>query len=206
MNTKLHILGAGGHAKVVIDVAMQLGYNELYLYDDAIDLIGKEVCGITVVGNSQRFFELNNNENVFIAVGSNTIRQRLAERIFIEQLNIVTLAAPSASVSNSCVLGKGVLIAPNATVNADAHIEDGVIVNSASVVEHDVSVGSFSHIAPNSVLLGGANVGCNCLVGASSVVLPLVSLGDGVVLGANATATKNLATGVYIGSPARLIQ
>ena len=60
---------------------------------------------------------------------------------------IVNLIDPSAIISNSAIIGDGVVVMPNVVVNAKASISDGVILNSGSVVEHECVIGDFVHIS-----------------------------------------------------------
>lgn len=198
------IIGAGGHAKVVID-ALRLVYGtpSINLYDDAQHKQGAILLGIRVETPVPASFELLGD--IHIAIGNNNVRQALGNILILAGNNFIGVIHPKAVVSPYAVLGKGNFIAAGAIVAADANLGDGVIVNHQAVVDHDCVIGSWVHIAPGAVLGGGVRVGYGTLIGAGAVILPGVKIGANVAVGAGAVVTKDVIDNVtVVGIPARL--
>lgn len=202
MSRTLHIIGAGGHAKFVVAVAVACGHTDIELYDDDASLHGSELLGFPIIGAVNKS---QGPASVIIAIGDNHIRQKLSEMLHARQW--ATLQHPSAVVDDSVFVGMGTVIGPHVVVNPDARIEAQAILNSACVIEHDCRVGNYVHIAPNATLTGGVEVGDYSLIGAGAVVLPnRVIVGDCVV-GAGSVVTGHVPEGARVaGVPARLLE
>ena len=67
----LLILGAGGHAKVLMDALAQHGYRVLGITDPDADLWGKTLIGIPILGNDDKILEYSPQEVLLVnALGS----------------------------------------------------------------------------------------------------------------------------------------
>lgn len=184
------IIGAGGHARVCLEALVHAGHTVIGSVSDRPPIEGFAVPVLAAVPP---------DSVVFVAVGDNTARQRLAAGH-----RLVTAVAAGAYVSPSAIVGDGVLVAPLTVVNPAAHIGQGVIVNTGAVVEHDCVVGDFAHIGPGAVLAGGVTVGELALVGLGARVLPGVHVGASAVVGAGAVVVRDVADHAVVrGVPAR---
>lgn len=202
MNNSIALLGAGGHAKVVLDTLHLVStYHEISVYDDNPSKLGSKILGYEVHVPIQR--HLNLTMNVHVAIGDNLVRRRLGEEILNGKKNYLVIIHPTAVVSKFSQIGKGVFIGAGATIAPDTVLYDGIIVNHHAVIDHDCSIGSWTHIAPGVVLGGGVIVGKNCLIGAGAVILPGIQIADDVVVGAGAVVTRDVAQGLtVVGVPA----
>lgn len=194
------IVGAGGHAKVVIDALIAGGAaRESIVVRDGNPARG----GQTVLGLPITVPELPESplEPIHIAIGDNGVRARLhaqaADRPF------QTVVHPAAVVAASVTLGEGSFVAARAVIGPDAMVGRSVIVNHGAVIDHDCSIGDFSHVAPNAALGGAATLGLGVLVGTGAVVLPGVSIGDHAIVGAGAVVRRDIGAGErWAGNPA----
>ncbi len=203
MNNSIALLGAGGHAKVVLDALRLVCANDaITVYDDNPSRLGSNLLGFEVHVPIQHHLNLPNN--VHVAIGDNLVRRRLGEYILNGKKNYLVIIHPTAIVSKSSQIGKGVFVGAGAIVAPDAILDDGVIANHNAVIDHDCNIGSWTHIAPGVVFGGGVTVGKNCLIGAGAIVLPGIQIADDVVIGAGAVVTRDVAQGVtVVGIPAR---
>lgn len=203
MNNSFALLGAGGHAKVVLDTLLLVCASDaISVYDDNPSKLGSKILGFEVFVPIQH--HLNLPINIHVAIGDNLVRRRLGEDILNGKKNYFVIIHPTAVVSKFSQIGKGVFIGAGAIVAPDANLEDGVIINHHAVVDHDCIIGSWTHIAPGVVLGGGVTVGKNCLIGAGAIVLPGIRIADDAVIGAGAVVTRDVAQGItVVGIPAR---
>lgn len=199
MSKALHIIGAGGHAKLVIATALACGYTQISLFDDNAALHGREVMGVPVSGPIQ---DSKGPTPIFLAIGDNHTRQKISD--LFHDREWARLVHPTACVDDTVFVGGGTIIGPMAVVNADARLESQVIVNSAAVVEHDCRLGHYVHVGPNATLTGGCEIGDFTLVGAAATLLPgRVVVGDAVI-GAGAVVTDHVPEGQTVtGIPAK---
>lgn len=201
--------GAGGHAKVVIEILQHDSRYELVgLLDPKSDLHGQSILGVGVLGDDGQLAKLNERgvQHFFIGLGSTTVdgsRQRLYEFGLDHGMDPVTGIHPRAIISQSAIIGRGATIMAAAVVNASARLGDNVIVNSGAIVEHDCIIGSHVHIASGAMLSGGVVVGKGTHIGAGSIVRQYTRIGTNVLVGAGAVVVKDVPDGLrVVGNPA----
>lgn len=200
----LVIWGAGGHGKVVLDIAGSTGHFEQTVFlDDDLRKSGLSFCGCPVVGGPDELYRLAGSYFI-VAVGNNNRRAKCYARAFGSGLFPATIVHPTAAISISARIGAGTVVMPGAVINADAVIEENCIINSGAIVEHDCSVGAHVHIAPRAVLGGGVNVGTSAHVGIGAVVLPGARIGNESVVGAGAVVLREApAHCTVVGVPSK---
>jgi sugar O-acyltransferase (sialic acid O-acetyltransferase NeuD family) len=193
-------IGAGGHAKVVLESASRLGLAIRGVHDD------HAAPGVCVGGAIEHLGAIPERCDLdgcgyFVTVGDLGVRRRFIARIGMGCVS-EAIIDPGAVVSGSAVIGGGVYIGAGAIVNADAAIGSHAIINTGAIVEHDCRIGINTHVAPRAVLGGAVAVG-----GIGSTVLAGVTIGDGCVIGAGAVVIDDVADGLcVVGNPARRIR
>jgi sugar O-acyltransferase (sialic acid O-acetyltransferase NeuD family) len=206
----LVILGAGGHAKVLIEALRAQGNSDaLAALDNNQELWGRKVQGVPVLGGDDLLPGLVESGLGRFAIGlggvkDNRPRKQLFERALDLGLEPVTVIHPSAIISPSAELGPGCQVLPGAVINADAKLGANVIINTRAVVEHDCRLGSHVHVASGAVLCSGCSLGEGVHIGAGAVVRQLLSIGEWCVVGAGAAVTKTVDKGKMVqGVPAK---
>lgn len=196
----LIVLGFGGHARSIADVALSAGFTKL-LFVDENARPGEKLGEHPVVKDMPNCIP---GWRVLPASGDNERRQQQLLWATERGWQAATLVAPSATIGYAARLGKGVFIAHHVHIGPFAEIGDGCIINTAAVVEHETKIGCYSHVSVNSTIAGRSVVGERCFIGAGATVIDSLQLCDQVTLGAGACAVKNLdKPGTYIGVPAR---
>jgi len=202
--------GAGGHAKVVIDILRSIrDYEIVGLLDTRIER-GASVLGVQVLGDDSLMAELKERGigHAFIGIGSvgeTTSRRQLYEKVVSFGFQIVPAIHAAAVVSLTAQIGTGPTIMAGAIVNADAVIGNNVIVNTAAIVEHDCVIGDHTHIATGARLAGGVHVGPGSHVGIGAVVRQEIKIGEGAIVGAGAVVVRDVPDfKTVIGVPAKI--
>lgn len=207
---RIVLIGAGGHAKTIIDTIERLGQYEIAGFVD-LDDVGKELYrGYRVIGHDDDLDGVYQSGicNAFIAIGfigkSNT-RRRLYEYLKAAGFSIPVIIDPTAIVAGDAEIGEGTYIGRRAVINADARIGKNCIINTGAIIEHECRVGDFSHIAVGTVLCGQAEVGENTFVGANATVLQGIGIGSNSTVGAGAVVIKEVPNeSIAIGVPAQI--
>ena len=188
----------------VLDVLLSGGiYNVIALVDKSCQ---KEdfVYGKPVVEESSA--KNLNVRNAIVAIGDNTVRKKVFEKLRNDGYLIINAVSHLAYVSPRAELGCGVVVMPFSVVNIGVRIGDGTIINTRASVDHDTVVGDFCHIAPGSALCGFVNVGNESFICAGSTVIDRITIGEKAIVGAGAMVNRNvLARQTVIGVPAKPI-
>ncbi|MEQ6341921.1 MAG: acetyltransferase [Gammaproteobacteria bacterium] len=201
------IVGAGGHAKVVIDALRSLHGIDclLQLADDDVKFTGLFSMGLPITVPIAK--ALQPGGYFHVAIGNNRFRSRVAGLCLQAGMKYHSILHSRAIVAASAEMGAGCFVAAGAILAPESSLGAGCIVNHGAVIDHDCHLGTFCHVAPNATLGGGVTVGDGVLIGAGANVLPGVSIGEGCVVGAGAVVLHDLlAGGTYVGVPARCIQ
>ena len=210
MTTKNIVLfGAGGHAKVVIDIIETAGlFTIKSIVDDNRKRTGTEFCGYPVMGGRDEFVSTNcqDIDSGFIAIGDNKIRGSIADWCIEHDIDLVQVGHPAAVIAKKVIIQPGSVVMPGVIINTDVKIGFNAIINTNSSIDHDCVIGNSVHVGPGVTLCGNVQVGNSTLIGAGSTVAPNIIIGKNVIIGAGTTVIANVSSNQKIaGSPARSI-
>lgn len=204
----LVLLGAGGHAKVVLEaVRARTPDRAVIIVDDDPAAAGRSVLDLPVSGDRRWLLANAPGAKVALGIGDNGARADLLHWLTANGFEAEAVVHPSAIVGATAQIGAGAFLAAGSIVIADAKIGAGAIVNTGASVDHDCVVGAGAHLGPGVRLCGNVTVGALALVGVGTAVRPGVSIGANVVIGAGSAVVGDLpADGIYAGCPARPIK
>ena len=201
------LMGAGGHAKVIIEILHQQNLKIAYCLGSTDS---PDTClGIPVLqGNDDDLLvELSTQgyHKIFIAIGSNQIRLALAEKAKKYGFEIINAISSYAVISPSAKLGVGIAIMAGVVINADATIRDLVIINTGASIDHDCILDKAVHIGPQCGLAGNVKVGSESFLGIGTKVIPGILIGHSVISGAGTVIVKNIENAAAcVGVPAKI--
>lgn len=199
----LLIVGAGEHAKVILDIAFKNQWRIAGFLDDREEI--REFCGVPILGNTDMAFKFIQNRTFFLAIGNNQKRKELAERY--KAAEFAALVHPHAVISPWVTIGRGSAVMANAVINPGACIGEHCIINTGCIVEHDCKIGNYVHLSPGCRLGGGVRVGEECWLGIGCCVRDHLRIHKGCTVGMGAIVLKNIErTGTYVGMPARPVR
>jgi UDP-perosamine 4-acetyltransferase len=199
------IVGAGGHAAVVVEAIQAAGEAvPVGLLDADRDRWGKDVDGIPILGGDDLLPELQARGISHFALGlggvrNNQPRQRLYTAAISAGLAPLLVCHPRAYVSPSARVSAGTQILCNAVINSHAIVGADVIVNTAAVVEHDCVVGDHVHLASGARLASGVRVGDGAHIGAGATVIQLITIGANAVVAAGACVVRDVPADTVVG-------
>jgi sugar O-acyltransferase (sialic acid O-acetyltransferase NeuD family) len=192
----LLIWGKGGHAKVVRNAVNTVYYSNIIHLDDN----SEEVLNGSWLENYP-----TKHWKAFVAIGDNSVRERLYKKLEGFGYDIGTIIAAGSYVAPSASIGRGSFVAQGAIVQPDAYIYEGCILNTGCSVDHDCVVKPFTHIAPGVHLCGKVQVGSRVLLGVGSSVIPGITIADDVVVAGGSAVKDNIILngGLWAGVPAK---
>lgn len=198
-NNQLVIIGAGGHAGVVSDIARLSGYEDIIFLDDA-DLPEAS-------GKVSDYIKYKDCADFIIAIGNSRIRERIHNELFESGCNIQTLIHPNAVIGSNVTFGIGTVVMAGVVINTGTRIGNGVIVNTSSSVDHDCVIDDFSHVSAGAHLCGTVCVSKHTWIGAGATVVNNINICGECMIGAGAVVIKDInSRGTYVGVPARLLK
>jgi sugar O-acyltransferase (sialic acid O-acetyltransferase NeuD family) len=182
MNKKLAIIGAGGHGKVVGEIALLNNYKSINFFDDKFSQIKK--FPFTIFGNLDYLKNhLKDYDVFFVAIGDNHARHDKIKWLKKEKVNIVSLVHPKSVISKLSSLGIGTCVMANAVINVGSVVKEGVIINTSASIDHDCIIEEYAHISPNCSLSGSVKIGKFSHLGTGTSVHPGISVGNNVKIG-----------------------
>lgn len=204
MSMKLVAIGGGGHCKVVLSTALEMGVEVLAVLDDTTEKWNKEILGIPIIGPIDLFSQFDKATTAFvIAIGDNLTRKQISQKL--KDVQWATLIHPRAYVHPSAVIDEGTVVFAGAIIQPYAKIGKHTIINTSVVVEHDCNVGSWVHLAPGVRLAGSVTVKDGAFVGIGASVIPQKQIGKWSIVGAGSVVVKDIPDKcVAYGVPAKL--
>ncbi|WP_342442477.1 NeuD/PglB/VioB family sugar acetyltransferase [Lysinibacillus sp. FSL K6-0075] len=191
---KLGIFGTSGLAREVVDIAIEIGYQELFFIglENAIE----GISGYQII-SEDRILSKQKNIDFIIGIGEGETREKLYNKF--PNLNYINLIHPSVTfgnkqketvdnsignifcagtrVTNNVVIGDFGLFNLNTTIGHDCLIEDFVTISPGANISGNVHLKKGSYIGTGSTILQGKNlkekliVGEYATVGAGAVVV-----------------------------------
>lgn len=207
---KLVLLGAGGHARVVIEILKMNGTYEIAGVVSPAEPAANETDGVQWLGDDESLPKLRAEgvTHFLVAVGSvghASPRRRLYERAAAIGLQAASAVHPHAIVSASASIGPGTVVMAGAIINVGGMLGENVIINTGAIVEHDCVVGGHAHVSTGARLCGGVRVGEGAHIGAGATVRQSLQIGAGAVVAAGAVVVQDVvAETTVIGAPARI--
>lgn len=209
--SKLVIFGAGGHAKVIVDIIESQPSCELVGFIDDSLTVGTRILGHAVIGGKNSLPQLMRRYEFskgIIGIGDNYVRSKLVEEIYtiVADFEFVNCIHKSANISNHCHVGVGNVVMPGVTVNASSAIGNHCILNTNSCLDHDCLMKDYSSLGPNASVGGGSEIGTLSYIGISATVFHKIIVGDNCVIGGGSVVRKDARdNSVNFGSPAKYI-
>jgi UDP-perosamine 4-acetyltransferase len=203
-------IGAGGHARVIIDILSHSpGFQVVGLVEVAESLIGGTIEGSLILGDDELLPQLLEDgvRLAFIGIGgigNNRPRADAFSRVLKLGFDVISAIHPRAVVARSAIVGRGVCAMAGVVVNPGAFVGENVILNSNCTIEHDCVLGDHVHIAPGVTLSGAVQIGSYTHIGTGASVRQGVRIGNSSIVGVGAVVVNDVPDDtLVVGVPAR---
>ena len=171
---KIIIIGAGGHSRIVINIA-ELNNYKIECIIDVNFLKGRDVekiFGYPVIGNIDILDKFSPDEFcVFIAIGDNETRTFYYNLLRKKKYFIPRFIHPATTLSKHISIGEGVLINAGVIINSGTVIGENTVLNTNSSIDHECVIGNNVHIAPGVIIAGRVTIGASTMVGIGSTII-----------------------------------
>ncbi len=211
----LGVYGAGGFGREVMPVLTQWANTHIpateewraVFIDDAVD---EHVSGSYDVLTLDQFARTDAaSHEAVLAVGSGSLRRKLADKCGAAGVSLGSVVASNAMVLSNVEMGEGAVLCPFSMVTSDTKIGTLFQANIYAYVAHDCIVGDLVTLAPGAKVNGNVEIGDEVYIGTGAVLRPgqpgnRLKIGNGAVIGMGAVVTKDVEPGVtVVGNPAK---
>lgn len=207
MGYSVIVLGAGGHANVLIDT---------------LQLMGCEITGITVPKNTNsskyRGYSIIGDDDSILnyptddvklvnglgSIGSPVVRAKIFKNMKEKGYTFLQVIHPSAIIASDVTLSEGVQVMAGSIIQPGSFIGENSIVNTKVSIDHDCKIGSNVHIAPGVTISGGVEIGDNVHIGTGAVIIQGIKIGENSIVGAGSVCVKDIEKNqTVMGVPAK---
>lgn len=198
--TKVIVIGAGGHGRVIGDIVTLSG-DVLLGYIDDKDV--SQLPSIKLLGNLDTAMSYKDKASFIVGIGNNQTRKEIMEKFDVAWY---TAIHPSAVIGSEVIIEEGSAILANAVINTGSKLGKGVIINTAATVDHDNILEDYVHISPGAHLGGAVTIGSESWIGIGASVINNIDICEKCTIGAGAVVIRSLENkGVFVGLPAKQI-
>ncbi|KKQ12054.1 MAG: Transferase hexapeptide repeat protein [candidate division TM6 bacterium GW2011_GWF2_36_6] len=202
------IVGAGGHAKVIIDAIEKENKKKI------IGIINKthtaqSFLGYPILGGDSFFEKHLPTAHVIIAIGDNYTRAITAAKIKHQapMISFTTVIHPCAIIAKNVTIGPGSFIAAGVIINTETTIGNHCIINTAATIDHENIIEHFVSIAPGCTTGGKVHVKEGSFLGLGSKIIHNITIEKHAIIGAGAVVIKDVAPNtLMVGVPAQQIR
>jgi sugar O-acyltransferase (sialic acid O-acetyltransferase NeuD family) len=206
---KVLVLGAGGHARVIVDTLKLINAQILGITEANPQMIGTTILGVEIIGGDEVVDGYSPSEISLVnGIGSikrPELRMAVFKRFSNKGYTFRSVIHPSAIIAENVKIGSGVQIMAGCVLQTGVIIGDDVIINTKTSVDHDCVISGHSHIAPGCTLSGEVNVGSGVHVGSGTTIIQKVNVGSGALIGAGSVVLSDVSEGKTVfGVPAKV--
>ncbi len=209
MKKPVLVLGAGGHAKKLIDIIMR---TDQYYVEAIISQAGDphdNLWGYKILKGDSHLQEYQSRGIVSLANGiggftDNLKRKEIFLKLKEDGFQFVNLIDPSAVISYGVRLGEGIAVCAGVVVNPDVVIGNNVIISNSASVAHDSILEDHVLISSGSTVGAGVVVREGALLALGCNIVSRVTVGRNALVAAGAVVVKDVPDGARVfGIPAR---
>ncbi len=204
MNNDRHIivLGAGGHAKVLLDTLLSGSVTILGIIDNDSSLLGTSLLGVPVLGGDQKLNDLP-KESVWLVNGVGSVapinhHRKIYEKFKMRGYLFKSVIHPSSIIAKDIELPEGIQVMAGAILQTGTSVGENTIINTGASADHDCEIGAHVQLGPSVTLSGRVKVGDDTHIGTGANIVQGVRIGRGSFVGAGALVIQNLPDGTYV--------
>lgn len=208
----LVIVGAGGHAREIVDLVDALKgseheYRLLGLLDSDPTTHGTRLAGVNILGGDEWFEDAPPSVRYVIGIGSPKARSRISANLDRRGFKAATLVHPSATRGRNVSVGAGTVITAGVRLTNTIVIGQHVVLNLNVTVSHDCIIKNFVTLSPGTHLPGNVTIEEGCDIGTNATVIPGTQIGAWSIIGAGACVTKDVPPRTLaVGVPAKVVR
>ena len=215
MVKKIVIFGTGGNCIDILDTILEINkkeqtYEFIGFLDDNPELWGKKINDEIVLGPLNMAKDLINSCYFVNGIGSQQnfyIKDKIISKTQVPLEKFETIIHPSAAVSDTSLIGKGVVVLQNVTIASNVKVGNHVMILPNSVISHDGYIKDYTCIAGGVCISGGVNIEESCYLGTNCSIIDNVNIGKHSLIGMGSVVLESVfENSVMVGCPAKFLK
>jgi sugar O-acyltransferase (sialic acid O-acetyltransferase NeuD family) len=207
---KVVVVGSSGHAKVVMEILAAM--NDVEIVGVTSIALGKETlfAGCRVLGDDSVLVPMYESKQFdFLALGvggytDNKNRTAIYNELTALGLPFINAIHPSAVISPSVTLGRGIVIFPGAILNTDVQVGDNTIIATGSCIDHETIIGKHVLVSAGVIVGGYTQIADSALLALGSKVVSGIKIGEKALIAAGSVVVKDVPDNAKVfGIPAK---
>ena len=203
---KIVVIGAGGHANSIANVAFSLGIEVAAFCDD--NLVGSEISGINVI-NFDTLMKNITNFKVIVAIGDNFSREQFVKKL-LKNNNVKychPLVHETASIGFDVKIGEGTVVMPQAVIGPSTNVGKHCIINNGAIIDHDCTLADYVSAAPGVIMGGNCTIGHSTAICIGASIRHKIDIGTNSVIGGGSFVAANVESNIQgYGIPFKVIR
>lgn len=184
----LIVIGCGGHAISVIDIAESTDRWEIIGLIGQRNEVGKKIMNYEVIGTDEDLKNIRSKtKNILLGIGqikNPKKRIEIIEKLKNLEFNTPTIISKNAYVSKNATIKEGCSVGHFSVINSGAKVGSFCILNSKCLVEHNSKIGDLCHISTGVIINGDVSIGNKSFLGSGCIIREGLSIPDNIVIGA----------------------
>jgi sugar O-acyltransferase (sialic acid O-acetyltransferase NeuD family) len=207
------ILGAGGHAREVLDVIDAINADKPsfemlgFIVEPGYQQVGEMINDTPVLGHFDWLEENQDQIKVVCGVGFSAPRYRIVQKAEQAGVEFVNLIHPTALLTRWVTLGSGVLITAGCILTNQITIGNHVHLNRQANLSHDNLLEDFVTVSPGVNVSGNVTLKQGSFIGTGASIIEGKTVGAWSRVGAGAAVIEDLPDNVTaVGVPAKVVE
>lgn len=205
----LHIIGSGGHARDVAEIAARCGWRPVFVAQGPEQRDAWRGADDIVL---QADLPSTGEVDYAIGIGDNSVRARVSSAL-PPGARLPTLVDPDTSlargISETLAASRGTVVFPGVRIMGGCSIGDFCTLNVGTTLSHDCRIGDFANLSPGAHIAGNVTIGEGAWIGMGVVINQGTDaaprrIGDWATIGSGAAVLRDVPDGAtWVGVPAR---
>ena len=193
-NLPVIVLGAGGHARVLVDALLLDSVQILGMTD--VNPQSQPFLGVPFLGNDTVVEQHSPNDILLVngigSVSQPYLRQKIFQKFKSMGFCFRNVIHHSSVIARDVKLGEGVQVMAGAVVQCGCKIGDNTIVNTCASIDHGCQIESHVHLGPGVVLSGNVCIEELGHIGTGAKIIQSVQVGARSFIKAGTVVTSNI--------------
>lgn len=209
---KIVILGAGGHAREVLDVVEAVNQESPrfemlgFVVEPGFEQPGTLINDTPVLGYFDWLAENKHDVKAVCGVGFSAPRWRVVQKAVQIGVEFVNLVHPQAILTRWVEMGTGVIITAGCILTNQIKIGDHVHLNRRANLSHDNLLEDFVTVSPGVNLSGSVTLRQGSFIGTGASIIEGKTVGAWSRVGAGAAVIEDVpANATAVGVPAKVV-